>query len=220
LYCSRVEAIGEVEVSRVPLSQDENKLKLWIWIHPSDYEYIMSLFIALLQLEVNTMETDTNGIDRKEDENQPIIKKSTIKKRYSILVDRINQLEEPTYSNSSLNVTILCLKDTINRFRLRGPKAITVLKSVLIPSDIKRETKEPHWYNDNTVDLDGLLNNHQIWQNMSSGSKYKDNFQLPIVVRDPRVMLPKKKCPVAEDVVKGVMPINLPQVLPNEQKDQ
>ncbi|MPC47197.1 Ribonucleases P/MRP protein subunit POP1 [Portunus trituberculatus] len=112
------------------------------------------------------------------------------------------------------------LKDTLNRFRLLGPRAYSVLSSTAVPANVAVEEEEVegtvecvevkeawwrHYYRE-----EGRLQSHQkqvaAWKQLASCSHPPGKVVLPLTVRDPRVMLPTKKVPIVDEDSDRVKP--------------
>ncbi|XP_068211300.1 ribonucleases P/MRP protein subunit POP1 [Palaemon carinicauda] len=115
----------------------------------------------------------------------------------------------PKYHNSS-GISMTLLKDTLCRFRLTGPEAISVLKAALIPANLLvgniDNSSEPSdedrintsWWKDYYQDEDKIeFHKSQVeaWNGLTT-SNLKKRMVLPLTVRDPRITLPKKKTPI------------------------
>ncbi|XP_064092330.1 ribonucleases P/MRP protein subunit POP1-like [Macrobrachium nipponense] len=117
----------------------------------------------------------------------------------------------PKYLNSS-GVSMTLLKDTLCRFRLTGPEAVSVLKAAFFPANVQVENLEDNsipdgecvgnisWCKDYYCDEDKLqCHKAQVgaWKGLT-GSSIKKRMVLPLTVRDPRATLPKKKTPIQQ----------------------
>lgn len=118
----------------------------------------------------------------------------------------------PKYVSGDGTTTMTLLKDTLNRFRLLGPRAYTVLSSATVPANVvveeeMEETTEceeakglwwKHYYGE-----EGRLQSHQkqvaAWKQLACCSHPPGKIVLPLTVRDPRVTLPTKKVPMLEE---------------------
>ncbi|XP_071540386.1 ribonucleases P/MRP protein subunit POP1 isoform X2 [Panulirus ornatus] len=117
----------------------------------------------------------------------------------------------PKYANTSNFITVTLLKDTLNRFKLTGPKSYAVLMAALNPAKVTTTAEEslssscdesqylnqPWWkqYYHSTESV--LCHQQQVdtWKKIAS-SPLLPRVILPLTVRDPRVTLPRKKVPI------------------------
>ncbi|XP_078038487.1 POP1 ribonuclease P/MRP subunit isoform X1 [Augochlora pura] len=165
---------------------------IWIWVHPSFLNEFLNEIISSFDLKVNDAKPST--------ENSQMIKSNS-------------------YINDN-NCKMTVHKNTINRFRLFGPLALSTLTETLrLPSidenfysPITTEVEENRMeYEDGTQDnnklwhkeyysneenLKSLKFQKQMWellQTLQSSSQLPPNIVLGFTVLDPRFHLPKKR---------------------------
>ena len=117
----------------------------------------------------------------------------------------------PKYISGDGSTSMTLLKDTLNRFRLLGPRAYRVLFSAAAAANVAVEVVEgtaeceeakelwwKHYYSE-----EGRLQSHQqqvaAWKQLASCSHPLGKVVLPLTVRDPRVTLPTKKVPMGDE---------------------
>ncbi|XP_069946990.1 ribonucleases P/MRP protein subunit POP1 [Cherax quadricarinatus] len=114
----------------------------------------------------------------------------------------------PKYASSDNSITMTLLKDTLNRFRLTGPRSLSVLMAAFTPANIKPEPEDnihsscdksndstQLWWKQCYHNEERVRGHHQqvsAWKKLAS-SHHFSRVVLPITIRDPRVTLPHKK---------------------------
>ncbi|KAF2365133.1 Ribonuclease P/MRP subunit POP1 [Trinorchestia longiramus] len=213
-------------------------------------------------------------------EGQNSIPKSKVKRKHHLLQARMARACVPDYVSKDKKVSVFCLKDTLNRFHLRGPEAYEILKSILVPSSVIPEPlekesesrlnelpvgkpkdssteyssqtsgKDPNQAmksnntslaSDQNHSIDG--NNGNITEDQRDSSSWWQNYYafpqqqaeqrtnalswaealcvqensvLPLVVRDPRVLLPCKRAKIDQSRARPARrPLNMKNVCPH-----
>lgn len=98
-------------------------------------------------------------------------------------------VRNPKYSSSSLNVEILELKDTLNRFRLTGPFSNSVLIKAFSIADNCQETWLNKYIKENPPFKEIFDQQVAIWNNLkntTSSFEYPTNGVLGLIISDPR----------------------------------
>ena len=258
-------ALGEVDILFHPAQHntegEEDRVKLWLWTHPSTHTTIVETLTEIFQLEKVPSssndcvpelsgkaggdqkeledkeleidieveeckkETPLDDVSKKESEAEPG-KESQItqnkekdqKKAKDINAEKLQTRNvpferTPKYVSSDGNTSLTLLKDTLNRFRLIGPRSYSVLSSAILPANVilkeeeeegVKECDEPkgpwwkHYFSEK-----GRLQCHQsqvaLWQQLALCPHPPDKVILPLTVRDPRVTLPTKKVPMEDE---------------------
>ncbi|XP_018015115.1 ribonucleases P/MRP protein subunit POP1 [Hyalella azteca] len=70
------------------------------------------------------------------DTTSDVVLKSKVKRKHRLLQQRLDRAGAPDYVSADNRVAVTCLRDTLNRFCLRGPETYRVLKTVLLPSTV------------------------------------------------------------------------------------
>lgn len=233
----------------------EEKIKLWLWTHPSSYSQVVDTLAKLFHLEkilpghsdlifpssTEISELKGNGegdfqakevmeckeeslvavesVSKNESEGVPDevtqTGKRKQKKKETQRVKDVNaeKLETrnvpiertPKYASSDRSITMTLLKDTLNRFKLLGPRSYTVLSGAFLPANVmpeekeeKMDSKEPccQWWKQYFGEVENLLRHQKqvaSWEKLASCPLLPSPVVLPLTVRDPRVTLPTKK---------------------------
>ena len=146
---------------------------------------------------------ETEEDDHKE--NMPSYK---IKKKHALLAERLKGLGKPHLMNENSGVSLLSMKDTLNRFRLIGPHSVSILKKVFLSSSLESKLDESLlWWQDYFPDETRKLfhRNNELWDTLKPASKFDSNFLLPLIVRDPRLLLPTKQQKLSPLEIEGVL---------------
>lgn len=191
------------------------KRVLWLWIHPAAYSSTLEEIIKVFALkhvkkaplidhhkplkEASTSENQqpkTTGIKIKKQRRLQFMTKSTT--RHNIW----------QYKNENESVELKELKDTLNRFRLTGPLAQSVLNSAFkvkpLPTDF---SKDPTWLKDVHANDRNFSNYHikqqQFWSNcnssVSSPAELLSNMIVGLNIEDPRIHRPQKRSKATND---------------------
>ena len=98
-------------------------------------------------------------------------------------------IRNPKYLNSALNVEILELKDTLNRFRLTGPFSNAVITKTFNMANKNQETWLKKYINDDLsfeAVFDQQVAIYDNLRNTNSSFEYQTNGVLGLIVADPR----------------------------------
>lgn len=148
------------------------------------------------------------------------VPKSKIKRRFKLLADKLSRVDDIDYFNKNTRVAVVCLKDTMNRFTLRGPETLRVLDRVLVPTTVEPSSDDTSatgardasqwwlsYFSDPAV-KQALNINLRAWESMTSvPGSVDDNLVLPLLVRDPRVMLPTKREKIEQEIDTPPFPV-------------
>ena len=154
--------------------QNENRI-IWIWLHPSIHKQVEEEFMKIFKLD--------------HDQND-----SPLAKKRKLNCDNLNQdinedikmenLAEETIENclksESEKVTITCLKDKLVRFKLMGPTSTSILGNVLGIIENENFQKQSNIWN-------------HIKFSIKEPSEVCPSVIIGLLVKDPRLLLPKKK---------------------------
>ncbi|CAL4110053.1 unnamed protein product, partial [Meganyctiphanes norvegica] len=146
------EAVCDVDFLWHPSEVDdnaENLNKLWMWVHPLCYNQITEILLKIFSLNPFGDLDENKNSDQDEFKSEEIEKRTDNDKEYSKktseteILDPIlkSKLESrnvpfnrtPKYVSQSGDVTLVLLKDTLNRFRLIGPDSYKNLSLAFHP---------------------------------------------------------------------------------------
>lgn len=139
--------------------------QLWIWCHPSITSEITKILIEIFHLEEN-LEKPT--------------KEYKFVSNVNYMKCKLHFQKEPVYSNN--DITMRILKDTLVRHRIIGPNALSIITSILKPTELKDELCE-------------LPQKQLIWSFLSDPqSAYFVPFKtvIGVTVEDPRLHVTSK----------------------------
>lgn len=162
-------SIGDVRFIWQPDTGNSNIRKIWIFAHAAYYRELIDEFIKLFNLE----KLEKTELHNTENENDT----PKFMKNY-------NLKRMPEYQNVNLQIKALELKDTINRFRLTGPLAQTVLlKSFKInqkgySSESQFQIQSKFW---------------EACKLANSPAELSPNMILGLNIEDPRINRPTKR---------------------------
>lgn len=238
----------------------EEKIKLWLWVHPSSYSQVVDSLVEIFQLEkdlpsssdceklwsqentglqddlantegspdieeiiecrkemheAHVSENGSETVPGKENEAAQTVKTKLKKKKEIVDVNaeklRVRNIpfeRTPKYSSGDKRIKMVLLKDTLNRYKLTGPKAYKVLSSAFVPATVAVEETEVkldsdeetgQWWKQYFGEAQNLLSHQKqeaVWKQLASLPHPSYLAVLPLTVRDPRVTLPAKKVPV------------------------
>jgi hypothetical protein len=183
--------LGPVRYLWKPLNDVESAEKrlLWLWTHPSIFNQIKTQFIKIFEIKID------------EDAAPPESKKAKLDE------DSV-KLNNLTFKNDK--ITIQCLKDKLIRFKLLGPLSTTILSYALKIEDFNKFDKNVDlstlkWSNneellkfywENQFNLEKIKNQESMWnkiKNISNPGDITPSHAIGLLVKDPRLVLPKKK---------------------------
>lgn len=155
--------------------------------------------------------------DTKKDQKKKKIKKSKDVNAEKIQTRNVPFERTPKYVSGDGRTTMTLLKDTLNRFRLLGPKSYTVLSSAILPANIMKEEEEEvtkdceepkgQWWKQYFGEEERLQNHQKqvaSWKQLASCAHPPAKVVLPLTVRDPRATLPTKKVPMEDEAFGNV----------------
>ena len=113
-------AIGPVSFHWATVPLDERgkacTRTLWLWCHPAAHQILLDELVALFELQKSVAET-----------NKQATTQNPIYNKYPAI-------SRPLYTSATVRLTVL--KDTLCRFRLRGPRSHAILSDLLKPADV------------------------------------------------------------------------------------
>ncbi|KAL7037261.1 hypothetical protein ACKWTF_009141 [Chironomus riparius] len=98
-------------------------------------------------------------------------------------------IRNPKYLNSAINVEIIELKDTLNRYRLTGPFSNSVITKTFSMADKNQNTWLKTYINDNphyAASYEQQVAIYDSLRNTSSAFEYQTSGVLSLIVTDPR----------------------------------
>lgn len=141
-------------------SHESDKKSLWIFIHPAAYRDVLNEVIKLFQAN-STTDVNSNLMVR-----------------------------NPKYENEERNVSIVELKDTLNRFRLTGSLVNAVLAKALKPASCDYQK---NWMQDLFTENDSYKKSHiqqvELWKKFKSttSTEFPVHCIIGLNIEDPRV---------------------------------
>ena len=176
---------------------------LWIWCHPSFYDEIWNVFQELLGLTIDTEQNE------KSTQSSAEFKDFNNEKKMSCRNVPHNKMPRYISSKYPNSVTVIQLRDTLNRYRLMGPTSQKIL------CDTFKETKIDYLKGE-SASTNQISNNNKSWwlsyhdkEAVEIGDKQWDYINsvlsskqpghvspktiLGLTVRDPRKLLPRNK---------------------------
>ena len=126
-------AVGEVTYIWVPGSPEEEE-EVWLWCHPGHYHQFTQLLIAAMQLETvgaeEVSKSEVDSVDRV-DSRSEVDSVDTTATRDQVGVAKLQQKLVPPRLMRGGAFTVTLLENRVNRFSLRGPLSLTMLKHIL-----------------------------------------------------------------------------------------
>uniref|UniRef100_A0A224XJA4 Putative ribonucleasep/mrp protein subunit pop1 n=1 Tax=Panstrongylus lignarius TaxID=156445 RepID=A0A224XJA4_9HEMI len=185
-------AIGEVSFIWKPKCINGVPIRsIWLWSHPGFHEELLKELISTFNL--SEMESE-EPMEVSEVANEIEMKK--------IQLRNVPYVRTPKYSNNQ-GISLIVLKDTLNRFRLTGPLSQAVLSHSLKPICIDKRSQEggSDWVNDYYF---GEYQNAKVacvaqqnfWlliKEIYSPSQLTPRIILPLTVLDPRFNMPSSR---------------------------
>ena len=114
-------AVGEVTYIWVPGSPEEAEQEVWLWCHPGHYTQFTQLLTEAMKLETVEEEVSRSEVDRLD----------TTATRDQVGVAKLQQKLVPPRLMRGGVFTVTLLENRVNRFSLRGPLSLTMLKHIL-----------------------------------------------------------------------------------------
>ncbi|XP_034942493.1 ribonucleases P/MRP protein subunit POP1 [Chelonus insularis] len=168
-------------------STETEEKSIWIWIHPVFYKDVLNELISSFEFK----ETPTTFMN---------------------VENSSNLLENKNYNNIK-GCKMELLKFSLNRFRLRGPLALSVLNETLrLPKSLQNHQEsmssdidsmevevenswESHWYRNliNRKAFESQKKFFETFQKINSVSQLPRNSVIGLTVLDPRFFLPPKR---------------------------
>ncbi|XP_036326858.1 ribonucleases P/MRP protein subunit POP1, partial [Rhagoletis pomonella] len=190
------EAVNEEEIPRT----------LWLWVHPSAYPAVLEELIKVFELISLSSITVPIEPDKPltKDGNEMQVKSTKPRKpneqrRLQFMTKTLAFERIKRYGNTKLCIELNDLKDVMNRFRLTGHLAQSVLIHTFKPKCFK-ENAQPTWlhkrFKENTSSKVVHDKQSEFWQNcaeLGSPGELLSNMILALNIEDPRLTRPKKR---------------------------
>lgn len=181
---------------------EEDKRTLWLWIHPAYYNQILEELIKVFELKnqwtIKVPLVSTSMDDEKESSQKVPAK---VQRRLQFMTKTTTRQNVRFYKDEMSNVELKEFANTLNRFRLTGPLAQSVLQKVLNVVDIESVDKlQNTWLND-AVKVSSFPTVHakqkDFWHKcralITSPGELLSNMILGLNVEDPRLNRPQKR---------------------------
>ncbi|XP_055855952.1 ribonucleases P/MRP protein subunit POP1 [Episyrphus balteatus] len=176
--------------------QDNGIRILWIFIHPSAYNEILKEIIKIFDLK--STKTEKVPIESENDDkmNGSPNKKKALQLQF--VTKTFAYQRAPKYQNESKTLSLVELKDTMNRFRLTGPLSQAVLGKAFKVKPI-RDSEPENWFKStvkNKTFSEAHLAQEEFWKNcqgVNSPGELLSNMILGLNIEDPRINRPKKR---------------------------
>ena len=159
--------IGPVKFLWKPREVNQDKRSLWIWSHPSIYRQVEEQIVNVFNLTRKSSATTDNS--------------SPDAKKRKLLDDSSDSTCNPIFTSDL--VVLTSLKDKLVRFKLAGPMSTSILANVLQAVD-----PEKNDYFTSQAELWSKIKN-----SISSPNEVTAALTIGLLVKDPRLILPKKK---------------------------
>ena len=192
--------IGDVTFMWKPDVPDPSKTRtLWIWCHPSYYNELWNELTNVFDLKrVSDIPFDAEMRDISE--NTPKNKKQVSKRDKNVEQAKIARKNVPiskinSSTNILLNVTMISLKDTLNRIRLTGPLSNAVLSKALHPAQLYDKyllTSKTNWWKESRNDISEDIT-FKLLEKYNSPSYFPPCCILGGHVIDPRLFLKRNR---------------------------
>ena len=114
-------AVGEVTYIWVPGSPEEAEQEVWLWCHPGHYTQFTQLLTEVMKLETVEEEVSRSEVDSVD----------TTATRDQVGVAKLQRKLVPPRLMRGGVFTVTLLENRVNRFSLRGPLSLTMLKHIL-----------------------------------------------------------------------------------------
>uniref|UniRef100_A0A1A9WK02 Uncharacterized protein n=1 Tax=Glossina brevipalpis TaxID=37001 RepID=A0A1A9WK02_9MUSC len=200
-------ALGKVNFLWRPITdsqkQEQNCSRtLWLWIHPSCSRCILEELVKVFHL--NSSKITKIPLDN-EDEKPKIDKTSKMRvktqRRLQFMTKYVARQNIPVYKNELATVELRELSDTINRFRLTGPLAQSVLNHAFKVKELESVATMKKTWIENFLQDQTFLNVYgqqkQYWEKcrkaLKSPSELLSNMVLALNIEDPRLHRPRKR---------------------------
>ncbi|XP_011188370.2 ribonucleases P/MRP protein subunit POP1 [Zeugodacus cucurbitae] len=207
-------ALGRFSFMWQPVNCDETTDEeqilrtLWLWVHPSAYLAVLEELIKVFEVSalnsikvpIETDETTSQCSSELSADNKSTKElKPKELRRLQFMTKTLAFEHIKRYGNSKTGVEINELKDTMNRFRLTGHLAQSVLLHTFKPKQLNEDTPTT-WlhtlFAQNPIFKSFHENQLEFWQNCSdvgSPGELLSNMILALNIEDPRLNRPKKR---------------------------
>ncbi|CAD7005671.1 ribonucleases P/MRP protein subunit POP1 [Ceratitis capitata] len=207
-------ALGRVTFMWQPINGDEtlneedNIRTLWLWVHPSAHPAVLEELIKVfevtslssIKVPIETVEPAENGSNKKPNEGKAQKPLKPKEKRCLQFMTKTLAFEHiKRYSNAETGIELNDLKDTMNRFRLTGNLAQSVLVHALKPKNFNEDSPTT-WLHKLIKQNPAFKRVHdsqtEFWRNCSelgSPGEVISNMILALNVEDPRLNRPQKR---------------------------
>lgn len=160
--------IGPIRFLWKPREPNQEIRSLWIWSHPAIYREVEKQLVNVFNLTREISKSDDSSPDAK---------------KRKLLDDSSDLNLNPLYKSNL--VTLTSLKDKLIRFKLAGPMSTSILANVL-------QTVGPE-----SSDTSYFTSQAKLWSSIknsiSSPNEVTAALTIGLLVKDPRLILPKKK---------------------------
>ncbi|XP_065204275.1 ribonucleases P/MRP protein subunit POP1 [Planococcus citri] len=181
--------------------EDSTKSRtLWIWCHPSYYKELWDELVDIFGLEL--IPAKSQDIEMEDLSQNPSSKPAETSSKRNKNVERtkiacknVPHRRIDKYVNSKSNVTMISLKDTLNRFRLTGPLSNAVLSKALHPAQLfdKYLTQSKTiWWNEYRAEVPEEIT-FKLLEKYNSPSYFPPYSILGGHVIDPRLFLKRNR---------------------------
>lgn len=170
-------AITKVEFLWRPKESENEKIKtLWIFVHPSVYQEVLHELITLFELQ------NVNASSPQSDVN--------------LITKNDTSVRNPKYHNLSQDVTLIELRNTLNRFRMTGPFSNAVLSKAFQPTEHYHTSWIGDLFKENIKYKDSHEIQLELWKQLKSTrtpSEIPPNSIINLNIIDPRTNRPAKR---------------------------
>ena len=200
------DVVGEVSYLWRPALPERNESVgcLWLFCHPACYDELKEEIVsAVFSCERERVQNAS------ENEEAPPAKRRKKDVGAAKLATRNVPFERtPKYRSSTGAVTVTLLKDTINRFRLVGPESGVVLSAALKRTAFDTTLDGTKWLEREGERTQAKETFSAQWEALQVTvgkmwpAEIKAGSVFGVTVRDPRVVLPKKRGAVTKELRK------------------
>lgn len=145
-------AIGSIRFLWRPIIDEDVNRSIWIWCHPLMHDEIVECFRNLFGLEKQEVEEKEMEIEEVTNEKVKKVKRSKKTKKdknknieqIKLEIKNVPFVRTPKFVDKKSSVSMILLKDTLNRFSLTGPLSQAVVSkafSVVNVSSVPLSTK-------------------------------------------------------------------------------
>jgi len=183
--------------------------QLWLWVHPSFKEEVISQLCAAFKLYKITVPL----IDE-------VILEATIDEA-KLKPKGLTQRSQ--WINASTDVSLTDLDGALNRIRLCGPASTGVLKEILHSSPFDdlwasaaQSVNSTYWWQTNREYINALQTQNKHWDSIKGIHMVPYRSILCLSVRDPRIFLPEKRLKGVNDLENDYLDMDISESLPYE----